>query len=120
MEGLVSCLSQLRCPGASGTEGAGLLEGEQVQASSDLYHLLLHSTSGPALDLVVNAGSAEGLRAWQLLVERYDPHIRSRTAGQRLCLLHFNFSGDMLAKLEAYEREPALYVQALGEKISDG
>ena len=45
---------------------AGLVEAEQVQASTDLYHLLLHSTSGPALDRVVNAGSAEGLRAWQL------------------------------------------------------
>ena len=61
---------------------AGLIENEQVQASTDLYHLLLHSTSGPALNRVVNAGSAEGLRAWQLLVEKYDPHIRSRTAGQ--------------------------------------
>ena len=66
---------------------AGLLEGEQVQASTDLNHLLVHSASGPALDRVVNAGSAEGLRAWQLLVERYDPHIRSRTAGQLLSLL---------------------------------
>ena len=99
---------------------AGLPEGEQVQASSDLYHLLLHSTSGPALDRVVNAGSAEGLRAWQLLVERYDPHIRSRTAGQLLSLLQFDFSGDMLAKLEACERDLALYEQASGEKISDG
>ena len=100
---------------------AGLIEGEQVQASSDdLCHLLLHSTSGPALDRVVNAGSAEGLRAWQLLVERYDPHIRSRTAGQPLSLLQFDFSGDMLAKLEAYECDLALYEQASGEKISDG
>ena len=39
---------------------AGLLESGQVQASNDLYHLLLHSTSGPALDRVVNAGSAVG------------------------------------------------------------
>ena len=99
---------------------AGLLEGEQVQASSDLYHLLLHSTSGPPLIRVVNAGSAEGLRAWQLLVKRYDPHIRSRTGGQLLSLLQFDFSGDMLAKLEAYERDLALYEQASGEKISDG
>ena len=82
---------------------------EQVQAGSDLHHLLLRSTSGPALDRVVNAGSPEGLRAWKLLVERYDPHIRSRTAGQLLSLLHFDFSGDMLAKLEAYERDLALY-----------
>ena len=99
---------------------AGLIDDEQVQASTDLYHLLLHSTSGPALDRVVNAGSAEGLRAWQLLVERDDPHIRSRTAGQLLSLLQFDFSGDMLAKLEAYERDLALYEQASGEKISDG
>ena len=87
-----------------------------MQASSDLYHLLLHSNWGSALDRVVNAGSAEGLRAWQLLVERYDPHNRSRTAGQLLSLLQFDFSGDMLAKLEAYERDLALYEQASGEK----
>ena len=93
---------------------AGLLDEEQVQASTDLYHLLLHSTSGPALDRVVNAGSTEGLRAWQLLVERYDPHIRSRTAGQLLSLLQFDFPGDMLAKPEAYERDLALYEQASG------
>ena len=99
---------------------AGLIETEQVQASTDHYHLLLHSTSGPALDRVVNVGSAEGLRAWQLLVERYETHIRSRTAGQLLSLLQFDFSGDMLAKLEAYERDLAMYEQASGEKISDG
>ena len=99
---------------------AGLIEAEQVQASAELYLLLLHSTSGPALDRVVSAGSAEGLRAWQLLVEIYDPHIRSRTAGQLLSLLQFDFSGDMLAKLEAHERDLALYEQASMEKISDG
>ena len=96
--------------GASGSEGRDAARGaaadgrnqcgssrkRKVQASTDLHHLLLHSTSGPALDRVVNAGSAKGLRAWQLLVERYDPHIRSRTAG----------------KLEAYERDLALYEQA--------
>ena len=82
-------------------------------ASTDL-HLLLHSTSGPALDGVVNAESAEALRAWQLLVERYDPHIRSRTAGQLLSLL---LSGDMLAKLKAHERDLALYEQASGEDL---
>ena len=97
---------------------AGLLGHEQVQASTDLYHLLLHSTSGPALDRVVNTWSA-GLRAWQLLVERYDPNIRSRTAGQHLSLLQFDFSGDMLAKLVAYERDLALHEQASGKKISD-
>ena len=99
---------------------AGLLEGEQVQASTDLYHLLLHSTSGPALDRVVNAGSAEGLRAWQLLVERYDPTHQVENSRATLEPLQFDFSGDMLAKLEAYERDLALNEQASEEKISDG
>ena len=72
---------------------AGLFEGEQVQASSVLHHPLPHSTSGPALDRVVNAGSPEGLGAWQLLVERYDPHIRPRTAGQLFSLFQFDFTG---------------------------
>ena len=98
---------------------AGLLEEEQVQTSSDLYHLRLHSTSGSALDRVVNAGSVEGLRAWQLLIEMYDRHIRSRAAGQLLKLLQFVFSGDMLAKLMAYECDLTLYEQVSGEKISD-
>ena len=68
----------------------------------------------------LGAGSAEGLRAWQLLVERYDPHIRLRTAGQLLSLLQFDFSGDMLAKLEAYERDLALYEQASGDGLRVG
>ena len=59
--GLFSCLSQLRGPGASGTGGED-------------------AARGAAADGVVNAGSAEGLCAWQLLVERYDPHIRSKVA----------------------------------------
>ena len=71
---------------------AGLVEAEQVQASTDHYHLLLHSTSGPALDRVVNAGSAEGLCASKLLEQRYDPHIRSRTARQLVSLLQFDFT----------------------------
>ena len=91
-----------------------------MQTSTDLYHLLLHSTWGPALVRVVIAGSTEGLRAWQLLLERYEPHIRSRTAGHLMSLLQFDFSGDVLAKLETYERDLALYEQALGETISDG
>ena len=41
---------------------AGLFDGEQVQASIEFYHLLLHSTSGLALDRVVNVWSEEGLR----------------------------------------------------------
>ena len=45
----------------TGETNAALLDDDQVQASTDLYHLLLHSTFGPPLDRVVNAGSAEGV-----------------------------------------------------------
>ena len=45
----------------------------------------------------------------------------TRTAGQPLSQLQFDFSGDMLAKLEAHERDLALYEkQAPVDKISDG
>ena len=40
-------------------------------------------------------------------------------SGQLLSLHQFDFSGDMLAKLEANERDLALHEQASGEKISD-
>ena len=35
-------------------------------------------------------------------------------------MLQFDFSGDLLAELETYERDLALYEQASGEKITDG
>ena len=84
---------------------AGFHEGKQAQASSDLYRVLLHNTSGP------NSGSCgeRWVRLCQLLVEKFDPHIRSRTAGQLLSVLQFDFSGN---KLEAYERDLALCEQA--------
>ena len=41
---------------------------------------------------------------WQLMVERWNAHIRSRTAGLLLGPLQCDLSGDLLAKLEAFER----------------
>ena len=83
-------------------KNAGFIDDEQVQPSSDLYHLLLHSTSGLALeqkDSVLGSCWLKGL---------------THTSGRGL---QYDFSGDMLAKLEAYERDLALYEQASGEKI---
>ena len=45
---------------------AGLSQ-ELGEASAELYHLLIHLTRGPALDLVTNAGEFEGLEAWRQL-----------------------------------------------------
>ena len=46
---------------------------EDRDASAVLYHLLINLTQGPALDKVINAGEYEGLEAWRMLCDRYDP-----------------------------------------------
>ena len=92
---------------------------EDRVASTELYHLLLHSCQKTALDRVINAGSSEGLRAWQLLVERFDPRIRSRAAGHLLGLLQYDFSGDVLAKVESFERALSQYESSSNEIVSE-
>jgi len=89
------------------------------EAAGELYHLLLHLTKGAALDRVVNAGQAEGLEAWRSLVQRFDPRLRSRAAGQLLELLKWDFSGDTLQRLEAFERALRDYQAAATETVSD-
>ena len=120
-------MAQLRCTGASGIESmqrverfptaennAVLINDEQVQrVPTSIICFYLGSSSGSRGECWI------GRRISCLAVEMHDPHIRSRTAGQLLSLLQFDFSGDVLAKLEAYERDLSLYEQGSGEKISD-
>ena len=87
-------------------------------ASRDLFHLLLHLTTGPALDRVVNCGDGEGLLAWHRVVERYDPKLRSRSAGLLLELMRFDFAGDMLSRIEEFERAVVTFQNASGETVS--
>jgi hypothetical protein len=88
-------------------------------AAADLYHLLLHLTTGPALDRVVNAGESEGLEAWRSLTMRYNPRLRSRAAGQLMELLKWDFSGEVMARIESFERAIATYQGAANEVLSD-
>ena len=55
-----------------------------LEASLDLYHLLLHFTTRPALDKVTR-GDGEPVA----LVARWDPKLRSRSAGILLELMRF-------------------------------
>ena len=98
---------------------SALSEPSKRQASEDLNHLLLHLTKGTALGRVVNAGSGEGLEAWRSFVGRYDPRLRSRAAGQLLELLKWDFGGDTLQRLEAFERAVTEYSAASKEVVSD-
>ena len=73
--------------------------------STQLYYVLTMTCRGVALDRVVNAGSGEGLEAWRLLVAAHDPRVGTRHAGMLLELLSFSFEGDILSRLEAFERK---------------
>ena len=95
------------------------IEGER-QASEQLAFILVMVCRSAALDQVVNAGPAEGAGAWRSLCRRFEPRVRTRFAGILLGILNFDFSGDVIARLEAFERELSLYEQACGEVVSDG
>ena len=49
----------------------------------------------------------------------YEPHARSRVAGLLLGLLSYSFSGDVEAKLAAFERDVQRYEQRSLETLSD-
>ena len=89
------------------------------RAGRELYHILISMIRGQALDKVVNAGRFNGVEAWRLFTDRYDPKIKSRTAGRLVTLLRWNFNGYVMSLLEAFEREVATYTLNTSERISD-
>ena len=90
------------------------------EASEQLAFILVMVCRGAALDQVVNAGPGEGLAVWRSLCRRFEPRIRTRYAGVLLGLLNFDFGGDLIARMEAFERELVQYERTSGETISDG
>jgi hypothetical protein len=94
---------------------------EEAEASAELYHLLLHLTRGPALDIVAGAGEFEGLEAWRLLVKRYDPTLKSRFAGNLLEIMNWDFGGAdaIMDKLHLFEKALRLYETKTSEIVSD-
>ncbi len=95
------------------------LDQSEVKASTTLYYVLLMLCRGPAMDRVVNSGVGEGLEAWRQLVLRHEPRQRSRYAGQMMELLSWSFAGDVVARLEAFEREVTQWKAASKEVMSD-
>ena len=95
-----------------------VLPPEDARASQQLYFVLIMCTKGEPLDIVVNAGNGEGLEAWRLMCQRFEPVAHSRQAGMLLEILAWDFTGDVLLRMEAMERRIADYEKA-GEKLSD-
>ena len=96
-----------------------LPDAESTELSAKLFLWLVQTCRGPALDLVVNAGEGNGLEAWRCLVQSYDPKGSSRLAGQLLKLMSWSFAGDVLSRLEAFERELQNYEARSGEAVSE-
>ena len=94
------------------------LEMPAVGPSHQLYFVLVVTCKGQALGIVINAGQGEGLEAWRLLCQRFEPKVHSRQAGLLLSILSWDFTGDVLLRMEALEREIADYEKG-GETVSD-
>ena len=75
------------------------LEASVVRVSQQLYWMLLMLCKNTALQIVVGAGRGEGLEAWRLLVERYEPRLRTRYAAQLMKIMSFSLQGDLLERL---------------------
>jgi hypothetical protein len=81
--------------------------------------LLLHACKGASLNKIVNAGQGEGTVAWRALVQRYDPNALAVRAGTLQSLLGWSFSGDVLERIEAWEREVAHYEALSGTALPE-
>ena len=77
---------------------------EERAASTQLYFTLAMLTKGRSLDKIQGAGQGEGLQAWRLLHEQWEPRARPRFVGMLIQLLTFKFDGDILAGIEQWER----------------
>ena len=88
-----------------------------VRVSQQLYLSLLTLCKNTALKIVVGAGRGEGLEAWKLLVERYEPRLRTRYATQFMKIKSFSLQGDLLERLGLWEREIQLYENGSGKEL---
>ena len=77
LEGLLRQAESLKAPIVLSTPSE-----KDRRAGRELYHILTSMVRLQALDKFVNAGEFNGLEAWRLLTDRYDPKIKSRTARQ--------------------------------------
>ena len=65
---------------AGDVSNAAVSKPEVVTASNQLYFMLVLITRNEPLNIVVNAGSGEGLLAWRRLVDRYEGSSATRLA----------------------------------------
>jgi len=98
---------------------AVLPDKSQVDASNQLYYILVMLCKESALTRIVNAGDGEGLEAWRKLYQHHEPVSATGHAGLLLDLLGFDFSGDIIAKIELFTRKRNQYETKSGDVFKE-
>ena len=87
--------------------------------STQLYYILVMTTSGSALDKCHNAGVNEGFEAWRQFVKEWEPKLRTRFVGLLMNVLSYRFKDDIPSKMAAFERLVHDYENPSSETIDD-
>ena len=95
------------------------MEPDVARLSTQLYYILVMTTSGSALDKCHNAGVNEGFEAWRQFVLEWEPKLRSRFVGLRMQAMAYKFTGDIPSALAAFERLVRDYESQSNKKIDD-
>ena len=85
------------------TEAANL-GSEESALSTQMYYILVMTTSGAALDKCHNAAVNEGFEAWRQFVMEWELKLRTRYVGLQMNVLEYRFGDDITTKLAAFER----------------
>eukprot|EP00959_Pyramimonas_sp_CCMP1952_P068838 1436668-Pyramimonas_sp.AAC.1 len=65
------------------------MEPDEARLSTQLYYILVLTTSGPALTKCHNAGVNEGFEAWRQFVLEWEPRLRTRFVGLLMQLMSY-------------------------------
>eukprot|EP00971_Amphidinium_carterae_P119114 2359761-Amphidinium_carterae.1 len=95
------------------------LDPDVSSMSKQLYWMLLMLLKGNAHTMLLNAGNGEGLVAWQVLHQHFEPRLKTRFAAQLMNLMAYNFAGDVIERMTSWEREVGIYESASGKKLDD-
>lgn len=98
---------------------AALANDEDRSHSLQLYYILAMLSEGRAQDKVALVDRGEGMQLWGKLVEEYESKILSRKTGLLQQILGFQFTRDLAADLEKFDRACKHYEVSKSAPLDD-
>ena len=95
------------------------LGSEESAFSTQMYYILVMTTSEAALDKCHNAGVNEWFEAWRQFVMEWEPKLRTRYVGLLMNVLGYRFRDDIPTKLAAFERTVHDYENQSTKTVDD-